>query len=162
VVKWFDPERGLGVIALDGGGFDAVAYRSAVHGDAELELVAGKRVCFDVTRDAAGVRADNVRRMTLGCCAPAEGPVGDTAAQERTAGLAETAPGVDAVGTCPYGMQSREVGAGARQLLMRKDALPGSAAVSCRDELVRALRAGLVVLAVVTIAVFALSIAVAP
>jgi hypothetical protein len=100
--------------------------------------------------------------MTLGCCAPAEGPVGDTAAQERTAGLAETAPGIDAVGTCPYGMQSREVGAGGRQLLMRKDALPGSAAVSCRDELVRALRAGLVVLAVVTIAVFALSIAVAP
>ncbi len=162
VVKWFDPERGLGVIALDGGGFEAVAYRSAVHGDAEPELVAGKRVCFDVTRDAAGVRADNVRRMTPGCCAPAEGPGSVTAAQERTTGLAATTPGIDAVGACPYGVQSREVGAGARQPLMRKDALPGPAAVSCRDELVRALRAALVVLAVVTTAVFALSIAVAP
>ncbi|WP_349636990.1 hypothetical protein [Streptomyces sp. 378] len=151
----------MGAIAQDDGGFDAVAYRSAVHGDAERELVAGKRVCFAVTRDAAGVRADNVRRMPLGCCTPAEGPGGDTAAQERTGGLAEAAPGIDAVDTCPYGMQSGDVGAGHRQLLMRENTSPGPAAVSCRDELVRALRAGMVVLAVVTIA-FALSVAVAP
>ncbi|MEV5434131.1 cold shock domain-containing protein [Streptomyces sp. NPDC052701] len=102
VVKWFDPEWGLGVIVQDGGGFDAVAYRSAVRGDAERELVAGKRVCFDVTQDAAGVRADNVRPMTLECRAPAEGPGGNTAAQERAGWLAETAPEIDAVDTCPW------------------------------------------------------------
>jgi CspA family cold shock protein len=75
VVKWFDPEQGLGAIAQDGGG-DAVAHRSAVRGDADRVLVAGSRVCFDVTQDADGVRADNIqpptRPPTRLCCPPAE------------------------------------------------------------------------------------------
>jgi cold shock CspA family protein len=62
VVKWFDPCRGLGVIAQDSGGPDAVAHRLAVHGDADCMLVAGNRVLFDVTLDVAGVRADNIRQ----------------------------------------------------------------------------------------------------
>jgi cold shock CspA family protein len=53
VVKWFDPERGLGAIPPDGGGRDAVAHRSAVHGDTDRLLVACSRVCFDITQDTA-------------------------------------------------------------------------------------------------------------
>ncbi|MEU3855627.1 cold shock domain-containing protein [Streptomyces sp. NPDC029554] len=66
VVLWFDPVRGLGVIAVDGGGFNAVAYRTAVHGDAERQLIAGRRVSFDLTLDASGVRADNIRPAATG------------------------------------------------------------------------------------------------
>ncbi|WP_405506308.1 cold-shock protein [Streptomyces purpurascens] len=73
MVKWFDPEQGLGAIAQDGGG-DAVAHRSAVRGDADRVLAAGSRVCFDVTQDADGVRADNIQPPTRLCCPPAERP----------------------------------------------------------------------------------------
>lgn len=72
VVKWFDPDRSVGVIVQDGEGPDASACRSAVHGDAD-HMVAGERVCFDVTLDAAGVRADNIR-SSGSCCPPGEGP----------------------------------------------------------------------------------------
>ncbi|MDQ1033034.1 cold shock CspA family protein [Streptomyces umbrinus] len=74
VVKWFDPERGVGAIAQDGAGWEAVAHRSAVHGDADRVLVAGSRVCFDVTQDADGVRADNIQPPTRLDCSPAERP----------------------------------------------------------------------------------------
>ncbi|MGX1916151.1 cold-shock protein [Streptomyces phaeochromogenes] len=74
VVKWFDPERGLGAIAQDGEGIDAVAHRSAVHGDADRVLAAGSRVRFDVTQDADGVRADNIQPPTQLCCPPAVRP----------------------------------------------------------------------------------------
>ncbi|MFJ8502165.1 cold-shock protein [Streptomyces sp. NPDC093992] len=74
VVKWFDPLRGLGLVAPDGGGFDAVAQRSAVRGGAGRELVTGRRVHFDLTRDATGVQADNIRPVLQGPCTPAEEP----------------------------------------------------------------------------------------
>ncbi|MFD7283912.1 cold-shock protein [Streptomyces sp. NPDC059862] len=61
VVKWFDPGRGVGAIAQERAGPDAVACRSAVHGNADSTLVAGTRVLFDLTLDAAGIRADNIR-----------------------------------------------------------------------------------------------------
>ncbi|GHH63409.1 cold shock CspA family protein [Streptomyces umbrinus] len=64
VVKWFDPERDVGAITQDGGVWEAVAHRSAVHGDAEGVLVEGHRVRFDVTQDADGVRADNIHPPT--------------------------------------------------------------------------------------------------
>ncbi|WAU78561.1 cold shock domain-containing protein (plasmid) [Streptomyces sp. Qhu-G9] len=67
VVKWFDPERGVGAITQDGGGWEAVAHRSAVHGDADRVLVAGHRVRFDV-------RADNIQPATRLACPPAERP----------------------------------------------------------------------------------------
>ncbi|MEU9211798.1 hypothetical protein AB0D27_28660 [Streptomyces sp. NPDC048415] len=60
-MKWFDSGRGVGVIAQECAGPDAVAYRSAVHGDADSTLVVGERVLYDLTLDAAGVRADNIR-----------------------------------------------------------------------------------------------------
>ncbi|MGW1917255.1 cold-shock protein [Streptomyces sp. NPDC002076] len=63
VVKWFDPERGVGRVVMDGAGLDAVACRSAVQGPGEGALVAGEPVEFDLTMDAAGIRADNICRL---------------------------------------------------------------------------------------------------
>ncbi|UUU37213.1 cold shock domain-containing protein [Streptomyces sp. CA-210063] len=81
VVKWFDPGRGLGVIAQEGGEPDAVACRSAVHDCSDRTLVEGDRVCFDVTQDSAGIRADNVHRPACELhCPPAEGSAGHTVA----------------------------------------------------------------------------------
>ncbi|WP_281291963.1 cold-shock protein [Streptomyces tailanensis] len=59
-MKWFDPERGLGRIAQDDGGPDAVVHRSAVHGPGAEALAAGERVLFDITFDSDGIRADNI------------------------------------------------------------------------------------------------------
>jgi cold shock CspA family protein len=66
IVKWFDPVRGVGVIAQDGAGDDAVAYRSAIQGNGDRRLVEGERVLFNVTQDAAGIRADNIHRVPTG------------------------------------------------------------------------------------------------
>jgi cold shock CspA family protein len=63
VVKWFDPERGVGVITQDGERPDAVAYRSAIQGNWERTLIEGESVVFNVTQDSAGIRADNVRPL---------------------------------------------------------------------------------------------------
>ncbi|WP_406490507.1 cold-shock protein [Streptomyces sp. NBC_01604] len=62
-MKWFDPERSEGRVVPDGGGTDAVAYGAAVHGAGERTLRAGERIVFDLTFDAAGVRADNICRV---------------------------------------------------------------------------------------------------
>ncbi|MET7622636.1 cold shock domain-containing protein [Streptomyces sp. NPDC005408] len=88
-MKWFDPGRGMGVIAQEGTGPDAVAYRSAVHGDADSTLVAGERVLFDLTRDAAGVRADNIRPAPRNCCPPTEGPGSDLVARPAAGRLVQ-------------------------------------------------------------------------
>ncbi|MDO0916636.1 hypothetical protein QQM39_39220 [Streptomyces sp. DT2A-34] len=56
-MKWLDPGRGVGVIAQECAGPDAVACRAAVNGDADSTLVVGERVSFDLALDAAGVRA---------------------------------------------------------------------------------------------------------
>lgn len=71
---------GLGLIAPDGGGFDAVAHRTAVRGDAEREMVTGRRVHFDLTLNATGIRADNIRPAPQKPCAPAEEAEADAVA----------------------------------------------------------------------------------
>ncbi|OEJ29099.1 hypothetical protein AS594_36540 [Streptomyces agglomeratus] len=52
-------------------------------GDADRTLVAGSRVLFDVTLDAAGVRADNIRQAAGPGCPPLEGPGGEKAARPQ-------------------------------------------------------------------------------
>ncbi|GGO54592.1 hypothetical protein GCM10012286_64720 [Streptomyces lasiicapitis] len=89
VVKWFDPVRGVGAIALDDGGADAVAHRSAVHGVAEPLLVEGDRVRCDVTQDGWAVRADNIRPVTPEGCPPTESPGRGTAAHQEAGRLVE-------------------------------------------------------------------------
>ncbi|UQW99197.1 cold shock domain-containing protein [Streptomyces sp. RerS4] len=64
VVQWCDPLSGLGMVREDSSDVDVSAERLAVHGG--WPLVAGERVMFDLTVDADGMRADNVRRIGLG------------------------------------------------------------------------------------------------
>ncbi|TJZ50424.1 cold-shock protein [Streptomyces piniterrae] len=66
IVKWFDSGRGVGVIAQDGAGREVVAYWSAIQGDQDRRLIEGERVLFNVTQDAAGIRADNIHRLPAG------------------------------------------------------------------------------------------------
>ncbi|MGW2513912.1 cold-shock protein [Streptomyces scopuliridis] len=62
VVKWYDPEKGIGVIiASDGTHPEVRAERQAV-GDS-LALRSGERVRFDIWRDATGVWANNIHRV---------------------------------------------------------------------------------------------------
>ncbi|MFE9220772.1 cold-shock protein [Streptomyces lavendulae] len=63
VVKWFDADKGIGVICQDGDGQAVTAERSAIQAPGPGVLVQGELVRFDVTRDAEGIRADNVRRI---------------------------------------------------------------------------------------------------
>ncbi|MFI1452188.1 cold-shock protein [Streptomyces roseus] len=60
VVKWFDPDRGVGLIRQEGGGPDVQAEASALHGMDRLRP--GEVVLFNVTLDGAGLRADNIHR----------------------------------------------------------------------------------------------------
>ncbi|WP_406002753.1 cold-shock protein [Streptomyces sp. NBC_00829] len=66
-VKWFDPEKGYGVIAQDAGEPDADVDSFAVQGCCRARaLTTGERVVFDVVRDSQGIRAENVHRA--GAC----------------------------------------------------------------------------------------------
>lgn len=60
VVKWFDPHRGIGLIS-QGAGPDVQAEASAIHGR-KRSLLPGEEIIFDITLDAAGLRADNIHR----------------------------------------------------------------------------------------------------
>ncbi|MFD3809243.1 cold-shock protein [Streptomyces sp. NPDC058611] len=62
VVKWFDPDRGTGLISQEGAGPDIQAEATAIHGR-ERRLRPGEKVFFDVTLDSAGQRADNIHRQ---------------------------------------------------------------------------------------------------
>lgn len=62
VVKWFDSDRGVGLISQGSDLPDVSAELSAVHGP-DRQLVKGERVLFDVTLDAGGRRADNIHRL---------------------------------------------------------------------------------------------------
>jgi cold shock CspA family protein len=156
VVKWFDLGRGVGVIALDGAGGEAVASRSAIHGGMDRPLVEGERVCFGVTRDSRGVRADNIRGLVPGWCAASARPGRDTAAREELGRLVETALWGDAADTCPSCEQLWD--ARVRQVLVQGNGSTGPAEASRRVEPVTAVWAAMVVLAAVTIAAVALSV----
>ncbi|MFI6006338.1 cold-shock protein [Streptomyces sp. NPDC051366] len=61
VVKWFDPDRGAGLISQDGTGPDIQAESRAIC-EKGPRLRPGDRVLFDITHDSAGLRADNIHR----------------------------------------------------------------------------------------------------
>ncbi|GAA3282346.1 cold-shock protein [Streptomyces lavendulae] len=63
VVMWFDAEEGIGVIRQDGDGKAVTAERSAIQAPGPAVLIQGELVRFDVTRDAQGIRADNILRV---------------------------------------------------------------------------------------------------
>lgn len=62
VVKWFDCDRGIGLISQQGAGPDVQAEVSAVHGSDD-RLRQGEKVLFDIILDSAGLRADNIQRL---------------------------------------------------------------------------------------------------
>ncbi|MFD9618324.1 cold-shock protein [Streptomyces virginiae] len=75
-MKWFDPERGIGLISQEGAGPDVQAEVSAIRGRKRY-LLTGDEVFFDVTCDSAGLRADNIHRSeeARGRGGPSPGPV---------------------------------------------------------------------------------------
>ncbi|WP_406187293.1 cold-shock protein [Streptomyces sp. NBC_01006] len=61
IVKWFDPDRGTGLISQDGTGPDIHAEARAIRENGP-RLRPGDRVLFDLTHDSAGLRADNIHQ----------------------------------------------------------------------------------------------------
>ncbi|MFD3698006.1 cold shock domain-containing protein [Streptomyces sp. NPDC058646] len=60
-MKWFDPDRGIGLISQESNGPDVRAEACAIHGK-DGRLRQGETVLFDITLDSAGLRADNIHR----------------------------------------------------------------------------------------------------
>jgi cold shock protein len=53
-VKWFNPQKGFGFIALDGGGQDAFVHFSAVERAGNGALREGDKVTFELVADRGG------------------------------------------------------------------------------------------------------------
>ncbi|MBE7196075.1 MAG: cold-shock protein [Gordonia polyisoprenivorans] len=62
-VKWFNGEKGFGLIAPDYGSKDVFVHFSAIAGDGYKSLDDNQRVEFDVTPGDKGPQAANVRAV---------------------------------------------------------------------------------------------------
>ncbi|MQA95080.1 MAG: cold-shock protein [Streptosporangiales bacterium] len=62
-VKWFNPDKGYGFIAVDGGGPDVFVHYSAIQGAGYRNLDEGQAVEFDVEQGDRGPQAANVRGL---------------------------------------------------------------------------------------------------
>jgi CspA family cold shock protein len=62
-VKWFNPEKGFGFIAREGGEKDCFVHHSAIQGDGYKSLDEGEQVEFDVVQGQKGPAAENVARI---------------------------------------------------------------------------------------------------
>lgn len=62
-VKWFNPEKGYGFIAQDGGGPDVFVHFTAIVADGYRSLEDNQRVEFEITQGAKGPQADQVRAL---------------------------------------------------------------------------------------------------
>ena len=60
-VKWFNDSKGFGFIEQEAGGEDVFVHHSAIQGDGYRSLQEGARVTYEVTQEAKGARAANVR-----------------------------------------------------------------------------------------------------
>src|SRR6202000_2995520 len=58
-VKWFNPDKGYGFIAVDGGK-DVFVHFSAIQADGYRSLEEGQRVEFEITQSDRGAQADKV------------------------------------------------------------------------------------------------------
>ena len=59
-VKWFNSEKGFGLIAVDGGGQDVFVHYSAIQGNGYKSLNEGQSVSFEVVQGPKGPQADQV------------------------------------------------------------------------------------------------------
>ena len=62
-VKWFNDDKGFGVIAQDGGGADVFVHHTAIQGTGFKSLAENHKVEFDVTQGPKGPQAENVRGL---------------------------------------------------------------------------------------------------
>ena len=60
-VKWFNDSKGFGFIEQEAGGEDVCVHHSAIQGDGYRSLQEGAKVTYEVTKEAKGMRAANVR-----------------------------------------------------------------------------------------------------
>ncbi|HEY3087084.1 MAG TPA: cold-shock protein [Jatrophihabitantaceae bacterium] len=61
-VKWFNAEKGLGFIAVDGGGADVFVHYSAIADTGGYRSLAeDQRVVFETTQGPKGPQATDVR-----------------------------------------------------------------------------------------------------
>jgi CspA family cold shock protein len=60
-VKWFNDSKGFGFIAQDDGGDDVFVHHEAIQAEGYRSLQEGQKVTFDVTKEAKGLRAANVK-----------------------------------------------------------------------------------------------------
>ena len=60
-VKWFNDSKGFGFIEQENGGEDVFVHHEAIKSDGYRSLQEGQQVEFEVTKEAKGLRAANVR-----------------------------------------------------------------------------------------------------
>lgn len=70
-VRWFNSEKGYGLIAIDGGGPDVFVHFSSIEADDVAELRAGHQVEFEISHGQRGPKAERVRVVATG---PPPGP----------------------------------------------------------------------------------------
>jgi CspA family cold shock protein len=60
-VKWFNDSKGFGFIEQESGGEDVFVHHSAIEADGYRSLQEGQKVTFEITKEAKGLRAANVK-----------------------------------------------------------------------------------------------------
>ena len=63
-VKWFNDSKGFGFIEQEGGGEDVFVHHSAIEADGYRSLQEGQKVTYEITKEAKGFRAANVRTVS--------------------------------------------------------------------------------------------------
>ncbi len=63
-VKWFNDAKGFGFIEQEAGGEDVFVHQSAIEADGYRSLQEGQQVTYEVTKEAKGLRAANVRPVS--------------------------------------------------------------------------------------------------
>lgn len=62
-VKWFNPDKGFGFIAVDGGGPDVFVHYSAIAGTGFRNLEENQAVEFEIVPGPKGPQAADVRAL---------------------------------------------------------------------------------------------------